>query len=210
MNRRIRHAAVLLSLAGLLLTTAGCSIIGVFSHVLNPPRVDPLYVPAKTMPMLVLVENRQNPGMLIPEAEELANYIGRELEGKDVAPMVSPTKVQELRDRDPQAARMMSISALGREVGAGQVLYVDVVNLQATEVVGMPTTGSAELRVHVVDAQSGRTLWPTESYLVRYESTGTQDFESGRERGLREKVLRGAAIRVARLFYRWDPAEEEK
>jgi len=207
--KTVRCACGLL-LGIMLLACGGCGVAGAAATILYPPRVEPMYVPVKTAPMLVLVENRQNPGMVVPEADELSGYITREIERQQIAPVVPLTRLQALRDRDPQAAKKMSISDIGKAVDARQVLYVDLISIQATDVVGMPTTGKVEMLVHVVDPATGKTLWPTNPYPVRYQTTATREFESGEETGLRSKLMQGAAKSVVHLFYEWDPEAEEE
>src|SRR5687768_4069786 len=60
------------------LSLPGCQYAGVVAHVIGPPAVEPLYVPAQT-PMLVLAENYADPSVGALEAEQLERFVIDEL-----------------------------------------------------------------------------------------------------------------------------------
>src|SRR2546422_11249792 len=82
------------------------------------------YVPVKTDPMLVLAENYQNPGNSSVACEQVARYVGKNLERKNVAPLIDPTGVLDLRAKDLEAYRQMTITQIGQALGAKQGLYI--------------------------------------------------------------------------------------
>lgn len=205
--------ATLLSLATLAI--GGCDILGtgaVVADSLFPPRVDPQYVPLKTETMLVLVENRQNPGMVLPESDQLTGFICADLTAQNVCNVIPQAKLEELRDKDPDALKKMSITEIGKALGAQQVLYVDVVRVDTSVVAGTTTNGRVDMQVHVVDVPSGKTAWPVAPAVpapVSFQTHLTQQVPADRIVLFHEQLMRGAATSVSRLFYEWDPESDK-
>lgn len=209
--QRMKMACLVLVLAALTLPAAGCSLLGMASIVgeaVYTPTEPAQYVPPKTAPMLVLVENRQNPGLVWPESEQLAAFISNDLTTHKICPVIPQDKLVDLRDKDPLAMRRMSITAIGKAVDAQQVLYVDVVSVDTPAVTGTPVKGRVDMRVHVIDVATGKTTWPTapaEPTSLSYEAQAPLAMEQDRMVVFSETLLRGAGHNVARLFYEYDP-----
>ena len=214
--RRVRKACLLLLLAAMVMPSAGCSLasmLGLVGDALDTPSVPAQYVPPKTSPMLVMVENRRNPGMIWAESEQLAAFISSELTLHKVCPVIPQGKLSDLRDKDPQAMRRMSITAIGKAVAAQQVLYVDLTSVDMPLVVGAPVRGRIEMRVHVIDVASGKTVWPiapNEATSLSFEAQAPLAMESDRMVVFTERLLRGAGRNVARLFYEYNPTDDEQ
>ena len=66
--RRIVLSIVCLAMLSALPLLAGCNIVGLFADAI-PKTIDAKHTPPQ-VPMLVLVENRQNPGALVAEADQ--------------------------------------------------------------------------------------------------------------------------------------------
>ena len=209
--QRAKMACLLLVLAALVLPAAGCSllgIVGIVGDAVNTPTVPAQYVPPKTATMLVLVENRQNPGRVLPESEQLASFISSDLTTHKICPVIPQNKLVDLRDKDPLAMRRMSISEIGKAVAAQQVLYVDVLSVDTPTVTGTPVKGRVEMRVHVIDVATGKTAWPVAPNtptVLNFEAKAPLSMEEDRMVVFSETLLRGAGHSVARLFYEYDP-----
>jgi hypothetical protein len=163
--------------------------------------------------MIVLVENRQNPSIVWAESEQLAAFIGADLTAHKVCEVIPQVKLLDLRDKDAQAMKRMSITAIGKAVGAKQVLYVDVTSIDTPAVTGSPVKGRLDMRVHVIDVASGNTVWPVAPngpMPLSFESQAPLDLEPDRMVMFTENVLRGAGRSVARLFYEYDPTSPEQ
>jgi hypothetical protein len=194
----------------LVLCPAGCQYAGAIAHVIGPPAVEPLYVPAQT-PMLVLAENYANPSAGAVEAEQLERFVIDELVAHGVAPMADYEKVYSLRSSQPREFRSKSIDQLGEFAGAAQVLYI---NTQlATTDVGQGTEvfqGSGSAVVRIVDVETGRTLWPEEGsdgYPVSEQSQLVRATPGVDGDSVRRGVQRSIADQIAKLFYKYKPDE---
>ena len=201
----VLHSALGVSLVG-------CNVIGVVASRVGPaPKVPAQFTPAKT-PVLVLVENFHNPASLRLEADSIARHLAEELEMKDVAPVVDEAEVAALRQKGASAYRQMPLDAIGRAVGARQIIYVDLEQFEishalASELLG----GDAAARVRVVD-DAGAVLWPVNSaggfpVSVKIQpepvAIGTGDF------AVRRKLHAALADKVAKLFYAYSSEGEE-
>ncbi len=225
MGARLRHALVALSpcllvplslLLVLSLLTTGCNVVGVVASRIGPePTIPAQFAPAKSR-TVVLVENFHNPASLRLEADAIARHLSEELTLHDVAPMVDQADVDALRQKNTAAYRQMPLDAIGRAVGAKQIIYVDLERFDishalASEMLG----GQADARVRLVD-DAGAVLWPLDSaggYPVSVKiqpqpvAAGAGDF------AVRRQLHAALAGKVAKLFHAWkgegsDGAEE--
>lgn len=213
-GRAARGLVLALLAAAASLPAGGCDVAGaVLYKTVGPMPVDAEYVPEKK-PMLVFVE-RYNTGAggggidAAQEAEGLAVAIREALEAKQIAPQVDPMSVSDLRVRDPMGFRTMTVSKIGQEVGAEQVLYVNLLQstLKTTEGSDL-SKGQMAVRVKVVDASTGQVLWPVDAADGRPVTIQTP-VASARE-GISPTVARANMTRqmadsVAKLFYRHQP-----
>jgi hypothetical protein len=202
-SRHSPLAAVSLLLLAMLYLS-GCNLLGfAASGIAGDPKSEAKYVPAKK-PLVVIAENFASPAQASLDSEPLARYIGDELAAHQVGPIVEPDRVHELQQGDRGAFHAMTIAAVGRAVGADQILYVNIVDVS----VGLATEsdlirGHGEVRVRMVDANSGATLWPAdvaEGFPVVVDTKIVRSSERS-EAIVRSDVHRALASRVARLFY---------
>src|SRR5690348_14928114 len=125
MMRAVRmFVFILLPSSFILFSAAGCTALGVAAYKLHgPAKVPAQYVPQQK-PMLVLVENYEHQSSVNAHADLLAHMLVKELGERKIAPLVSLETLQGLRDAKPAEFPKMSMAAIGREVGADQILYV--------------------------------------------------------------------------------------
>jgi hypothetical protein len=206
MQRTSWWAAAVVVCLGLGVT--GCALPSALMYkVMGPPAIPPKYVfPQK--PVLLLVENAHSGSVAIPEADELSKVVYDELQAHQVAPLIDPARVHELRDRDGAAFSKMTISEIGRQLGAAQVLYLHVDQLdidvpQGSDVVKVKIAIEAK----AIDVATAQTVWPmsgeTEPY--KYESR-PERLETGMTRAaLSHQVLRESGEEIARWFYAFKP-----
>jgi hypothetical protein len=187
---------------------AGCAVPSAIMYkFMGPPAIPPKYAfPPK--PVLLLVENAHSGSVAIPEADELSKVVYDELQAHNAAMLIDPAKVTELRDRDGAAFSKMTISDIGRQLGAGQVLYLHVDQLD----IDVPQ-GSDVVKVRIaieakaIDVETAQTVWPTsgETEPYRYESK-PERVETGMTRAaLSHQVLRESGEEIARWFYAFKP-----
>jgi hypothetical protein len=187
---------------------AGCATIGFGAQALFPPKVDPVYEPVKTAPLLVMVENQRNPSMSVAEVDELTGYILDDLAAYEVAPLIDREKLQELRDLHEKDMEKMTISKIGKDVGAEQVLYVDLKRSNVGTIAGVPLHGRIDVAVKVVDAKTGQTLFPknaTAAYAMSFETPLTKTVDNTDPTLMRQALLSSAGTGIGRLFHTWYP-----
>ena len=194
------------ALALVLLTSSGCALFGYIAYVLTPPRVEAMYKPPLT-PMLVLVENRENPGMLVSQADQLTAFIMDELAAYEVAPLIPRDKLEKLRDAHTDIDKM-TISQIGKELGAKQVLYVDLKRIGIGGMGGIPAHGRVDARVHMVDVESGKMTFPRsteEGWPIAMETAVSQDVKESDLPVVSESLLRATGTMIGRLFHKYNP-----
>jgi len=199
----------LAALAACLLAAGGCQVFGVlFGKALPDPPVPAKFVPEKR-PTLVLAENYRSPTLTAQDADRVARIVAQHWQSRDVAPLVARDDLVRLRDRDPAAFAAMDVRAIARAVGAEQVVYVDLMGVGVSASPGSEILkGQASANVRVIDVPSGRVLFPldaTDGIPVGYETP----LQVGRDRvtplSVRGATLEGLGLRIARLFYKWQP-----
>jgi hypothetical protein len=204
------RCAKMLALCGAMMLS-GCNYGGALLHSVEGPKEHKAeYLPPKE-PMAVLVENYSNGSGARLDADQIAAFLSGELKLNHVAPIVAAAKVYELRVSDPARFHAMSIAAVGKAVGAKQVLYVDV----QTSTIEGPTGGESMKgaltgRVKVVDVKTGETRWPADSeggYPLEYATPWLNHSPETNEMTMKEKLNRSVADTIARLFYTWKEEE---
>lgn len=200
---------ILLTLITLCLLPGGCQLpAAIIYKVAGPPPIPARYTPPATEPMLVLVEGAQSPVGSIPEADELAQALQTELKANNVAPLVEPGAVHDLRHTNPAAYSKLGIAEIGRKAGAKQVLYV---SLRQVLFENPPGSDSVKLtvsaRVKMVDAQSAVTVWPQSGNEEYYDYQSpfrriTPDISAN---SLKREILTQCGSDIARWFYAYQP-----
>ena len=189
----------------------GCAAAGAIAYkVAGPPKIDAKYTPAKKA-TLVLVENYHHQTSAEPDSDLIARYIGDELTSNNVVPLVDLDRLRELRDSRPAEFPKMSVTAIGRAVEAKQVLYVQLQSSDVTPLQGGEALqGSASVIVKLIDADSGKTLWPSDLSDGYPLATSTQLGSTARPSAMdvRERMYHTLADQVAKLFYKWTPEDD--
>ena len=210
-SRRAR-SSILYLLSSFLLITAqpGCTPLGAIAgKVAGPPPVKAKYTPPKSQPMLVLVENYRNPAATALDGQLLALRIEEELRRHRVARVVAAEDLEAVR-ADPSYAKM-TIPAVARAAGAGQVLYVNLATFSVENTVGGDMLrGRTEMTVRVVDASTGATRWPTDNPTGEAVTAGTPWVRLGEgvsESSVRDQMCRRAATDIVKFFRKHSPEE---
>jgi hypothetical protein len=193
-----------------LIAPPGCTPLGAIAgKVAGPPPVKAKYTPPKNQPLLVLVENYRNPAATAVDGQRLSLRIEEELRRHRVARLVAAGNLEAVR-ADPQYSKM-TIPAVARAAGAGQVLYVNVATFSVESTVGGDMLrGRTEMTVRVVDAATGATRWPTDNPTGQAVTAGTPWVRLGEgvsESAVRDQMCRSAATDIVK-FFRKHSAEE--
>lgn len=185
---------------------AGCQpIAAVLDKMPGDPTIAAVYVPAHDN-MAVIVEDFQNPALIEEAAEHIDWLIANELIEHKVAPVINPSRLTVLRTSDPAGYRKMKIPQIGQEIGARQVLYVNVNSYAIESAVGTEALKAhAEARVKVVDCVTGQTRWPRDAtsagYPIMVDIPFLADNQNVNETKVRGALAQAVAMRVATLFY---------
>jgi hypothetical protein len=193
---------------------AGCQAIGAAAYKFSGPAAVEAKHPLGTQPVLVMVEKFENPAAAALDSEQLGHFLQEELRQHTTTPVVDQSKLTDLKAAKGPAYREMKVQEVGRAAGAAQVLYVDLVEDSVDATAGGELLkGTVAVRVKVVDATSGATLWPTDmsnGLPMRMETPYNRQSRQITQDSMRRELMRGMAERVGRLFYKWKPEEEEK
>jgi hypothetical protein len=212
--RTIRRAAenVVLGLGAgalLLAIALGCAVPGALLYrTLGPPPIPARYAPPKDLPLLVLVENVHSGSQALPEADDLAKVMYDDLKENKVAPLVDPARLHDLRDADSKGFAKMTIAQIGQAVGARQVLYVHVRQLDLENPPGSEVVKArVAVDVKVVDVATARTAWPDngETEPFAHETRLERVTEQSTRSAISRQVLRESGEQLARWFYDFKP-----
>jgi hypothetical protein len=192
--------------------SGGCNVLGYAAQaVAGDEKVNAVYaLPQRST--VVVAEKYSNPSVAAFDEEPLARFVTEELrEHKAVTPLIESEQVYALRQKTPHDQwQSMTIDGVGRAVGAEQVLYVNIMTCQVQVAPGSEMLrGQAEVRVRLVDAGTGRTIWPEDAasgWPVSVQTPMARQGESAtaNEASVRMNVLRLAGERVGRLFYTYE------
>src|SRR4051812_34333369 len=164
MLNRLKALAVM----GLVSVVSGCAAISAVTYkVAGDPKTPAEFKPAN-VPTLVLGENFQNPDQYRQASTQIERDIAGDLLANKVTQGVAVEKIEDLRSADGPAYRKMRIDEVGKAVGAKQVIYVNLVKFNALTPIGSgEMSGLAEGMVRVIDVETGRTLWPSDTSAGR-------------------------------------------
>jgi hypothetical protein len=207
-RRRQRRAlgVVLLGSSVLLTTQPGCNVLGALAYKFSgSPTMRARYAPPKDK-TLVVVENYHNPAMLRLEADAVARHLSQELTLHEVVPVVDPGEAEAYRQAQGGGYRRMPIDAIGRSLGAKQVIYVDLDRFDVNSTIGSDLlAGQAVARVRVV-GEGGTVLWPTDSaggFPINVKVQPQPAAPGTGDTTVRRQLHADLADRIAKLFYDW-------
>jgi len=203
---RCAIVAVLLTLG------IGCNVVGALTNKFSDEKAPAAFKLPKVQ-TLVFVESYQNPDLYNVQSQQLASNIVATLNENKAAPMIPTTKLDEVRGKDTVAFGKMDIPSIARAVGAKQVIYVNLTQFRTdVPIAGTQFAGQAEARVKVIDAESGRILWPpdsSEGREIRFESRAEEDVDPRNLSSVQDQMCRHVAARISELFYNAIPDEPD-
>lgn len=194
--------------AGLLLggVSSGCAAIAaVASKASPPPTVPAEYKPAKQL-TLVLVESYANPDLYEVESERIARDVTDAFVQHKSFPVVPAQKLMEFRANQGAEFRKMNVRDIAAALGAQQVIYVNLKTFTADPAIGSETTrGEAAALVALVDAETGRTLWPpdsSEGREIRYKTPALSEEGTSRA-AVQQQLYQHMSEQIVHLFSDW-------
>ena len=138
--------------------------------------------------------------------------IGRRVEENEwqqhaLAPLVEADALESLRTKMGAGFKRMSISEVGRALGAEQVLYVNVKDARI-ELTGDMIRGNAKVFAKIVDVKTGEALWPAASTVGQQVDSQSEYMTRGdgiHESNVMDQTRQTIAEDLVRLFYKFSP-----
>lgn len=186
---------------------SGCNTFGVVANDIGgTPEVAAKWTPSKA-PTLVLVDYYSTSPNGDLECDRIGQYLMDDLAQNNVVPVLDFSRLTSLRDRVGESYRKMSIAAIGRAVGAKQVIYVNLRSLYSDVVMGSDTVKwRAAANVTVVDATTGKSLWPIDlagGHPIAAETDYIPGNANHDDILARDGLDRNVARQVGDLFHNW-------
>lgn len=193
-----------LAIAALCFLT-GCSELGVVATRTTGNVEKAKYVPNKNDAMLVLVESY---GLSLDsgvETQHMTLTLRKTIEDNKIANLVDQQTLERLRDAQPREYdKSMSITEIGRRVGARQVLYVNIWRSEIAKPAGSgQMRGQMDAQVKIVDTTTGDTRWPvgSPSESVQITTNWTPENPDSTESDLRGQMADQMAADIGKLFH---------
>jgi hypothetical protein len=213
-DRLLTIALMLLALA---LVIAGCNIAGPVAYFVGgPPSVNAEYkLPDR--PTVVYVDDRANTiGTNAPAIRRaIAEKVSEDLMVKKlVTTTISPRDAMGVVATSDRHGELMPIDAIGRAVGAEQIIYVQMLSFSGTSDGATPRP-TAVCRVRVIDVVERKRLFPPpdsqEASRLLEVNTREVDPAMLRSAASRLKVYQALADetgeQIAKLFYKHEIKE---
>jgi len=194
-----------------LLSLSGCNILGpVFYVVHGPPKVKAQYNLDSEKKTVFFIDDRAN---RLPR-RSLKDVIGQQAEETLIARGAVPqdnmiaSRSATIAARGEMNSELMSISAIGRAVGAERVIYVNVEGFSVTRD-GTTIEPIAGVVMKVIDVEADRRVWPGDSqgFPVRVQLPATGS-TIGADRASIRRVETGLAemlgMQIARTFFEYE------
>lgn len=197
----------------LLASASGCNVAGVIGYAAGGVMKIPPEYKLQNRPTLVLVENYENPDLYALPADRLERGVSDDLTEAKLTKLIAPDKVTDLKSTDPSDYHKMDIPALGRAVGAKQVVYVNLVHFTVDAPPGGDRfVGKVEVHVKVVDSDTGHTLWPTDSStgrVIKYETKTTEEVDATKFALVEDQLCQNVTQKISRLFRETTQEEQD-
>lgn len=202
--RKILTLVALLHLTALQLS---CNVAGVIASKTVGQIIPAVYVPVPTDPIIVVAESFKGGSSVAVDTDQLARMVTDELYRHQIAPVIDPVKVMDLRSKNPTAFRKITISEIGRQFGAKQVLYINVLN-SGIESAGADVMmrGLASAKLKIVDVETAQTRWPedaAEGYPVDVATIYERVQDGVNESTVRVQLQQLFALEIGRLFRKY-------
>ncbi|MEQ9205827.1 MAG: hypothetical protein RLN78_00505 [Phycisphaerales bacterium] len=208
-SRTITRALALITMLSCI---AGCNVVTPIAYAIHgPEKINPSYTLPEHATTVVFVDD---PSSKI--AQRRLRYAMADtatsqlLEKRVLTDMLEPRGIIAAATKDSHSKRM-SITELGKSVGADIVIYAVVTNFSLS-----PETGSyipqASLRVKVIDVAEGKRVWPDTEFGFPLEVQIPQlpglspDGNAG-QLAIEQQLANRAGLGISQLFYRHEIGE---
>ncbi len=207
-----RRAGILACLIAYFIMIPGCNVITPIAYAIHgPEKIMPAYTLDKELKTVVFVDD---PSSRITQRRlryAIADRATKELLAKRIlVDMLDPRGILTAASNE-RYGEQMSISELGKSVGADIVIYAVVTEFSLT-----PETGAyiprATMRVKVIDVAQGKRIWPSDEMgavanIQIPQKPGSTPRSSGERLEVEQTLANRAGIGLAQLFYKHEITE---
>ena len=216
-SKGCRSAIVAIAMVGAGGIVGGCNIVGPAMWLASDDRTPPVYEldPKKTT--VVIIDDRNSVLPSRTARKRLADTAEKSLLASKVltAELISSESVEAIMQAD-RFSRPKSVTALGRAVGAEQVIWVTVDQFTLSKD-NTQFSPIATARVKVIDATNDARLFPPGEESEGYQldaSVRTRTTEIPRSQADRQQaqldLCERIGLRVAEMFYKSKPREADR
>lgn len=206
---RVLFGVACLTLAGL---SAGCNVVAPIAYAIHGPgQVEAIYTlnPQKTVVYFI-----DDPSSKIAQRRlryTMADVASRTLLQKKVVVDVLDSRTILAAATKERHGDRMSITELGRAVGADVVIYAVVTNFSMANE-GNTFVPSTSMRVKIIDVAEGARTWPAaeSGYLVEVrlpQRPGTTAMEQNSRLQTDTALAEKAGLALAQMFYKHEITE---
>jgi len=198
---------ILLSIAATLTMLPGCNVVTPIAYAIHgPEKIDPVFTLDETLKTVVFVDD---PSSRITQRRlrySIADRATKELLAKRIlVDMLDPRGILTAASNE-RYGEQMSISELGKSVGADIVIYAVVTDFSMSPEQGAYIP-NAKLRVKVIDVAQGMRIWPSDEtgHLANIQipqKTGTTPTTSGERLEVEQSLANRTGLGLAQLFYK--------
>ena len=192
--------------------TTGCNVLTPVAYAIHgPEKIMPAYTLEKNLKTVIFVDDPSSRVMQRRLRFSIADRATKELLAKRVlVDMIDPRGVLTAASNE-RHGEQMSISDLGKTVGADIVIYAVV-----TEFSLSPETGSyipqAGLRVKIIDVAAGERVWPSDEMgqLINIQipqRPGTSPTGPADKLQVEQQLAERVGLGLAQLFYKHELPE---
>ncbi len=207
-----RIAAVFACMIASLTLIPGCNVITPIAYAIHgPEKIMPAYTLDEELKTVVFVDDPSSRVTQRRLRYTIADRATKELLAKRIlVDMLDPRGILTAASNE-RYGEQMSISELGKSVGADIVIYAVV-----TEFSLSPETGAyiprATMRVKVIDVAQGKRIWPSDEMgavanIQIPQKPGSTPSTSGERLEIEQALANRAGIGLAQLFYKHEITE---
>lgn len=211
----MKSSVATLMLGFMTLFLGGCNLVSPIAYILAPePKIEALYA-LEDRPTVVFIDDRENRVSPIALRRVIADRLSQELMmRKVVTKTISPRDAEVAARQRDRYDNMLSIDAIGRAVGAEQVIYIEMQNFQQrTDRYTLKPW--AKCKVRVIDVTNRVRLFPSaESGEIAHPvqvQMGEMRPEQYNSRATRNQIAQALAneigTTISRLFYEYSESK---
>jgi hypothetical protein len=211
-----RARVALFALTAVAISIAGCNIVAPAFYLLHGPPRTPAAYELEDRPTIVFVDDRAN---VIDRNSEylrrrIADTASRILMQKELVMVtIRPQDALALAKRNDRHREVMPVDAIGRAVGAEQIIYVQMLKFKETPD-GVTPRPIAAAQVKVLDVINRTRLFPPaeemDAYPLNVEMppVNTENYASMDSRTvILEMLADQTGVELAKLFYEHETKE---